>query len=540
MALGLWRCAAVVSAFAVVLVSTSGSVHAQRGRSPLRVFEKKTRQGVAEKVDPVVLRRNYVESGLSQVMGEDTLILDLFDDVSLIAQRNVTRKKFENAHSWVGKVPNEPDSEVTLIERNGVVAGTVRLGERTFKIRSAGQGLHAIEEVDGTKFAQCASGPSHKIVGTAGDLGGSTSPSASSADVPQGTPTLDVLVVYTGQARIAAGGQASILATIDLAVLESNQAYANSGINYQLNLVKAAEVNYTEVTSFNEMLGRLRNPSDGVLDEVHALRDMYGADLVSMIVGGSQYCGLGYMMANPGAGFESWAFSVVARGCATGYYSFAHEIGHNLGCQHDHDHAGSGAYGFSYGHRAPDASWRTVMAYAPGPRIKHFSNPAVFVGGHPTGVVNTSSVGADNSMTINTTAAIAADFRDATVYTFGDGKQTSQGDYPNLSWAGTPEIQGNEFELQLEQALPRTFGILLRGSTFSPHPFYGGTLYFSQPFQRMGPVHADLDGAATSVIDISGAQAGATDYYQVIFRDPWQSDSTGIGLSNSVKVTYLP
>lgn len=540
MALGLWRCTAAVSALAVVLVSMSGSVHAQRERSPLRVFEKKARIGEAERVDPVVLRRNYVQSGLSQVMGEDTLILDLFDDVSLVAQRNVTREKFEGAHSWVGKVPNEPDSEITLIERDGAVAGTIRLGQRTFKIRHAGQGLHAIEEVDGTKFAKCANGPSQKIVSSAGDLGGSVSPSAGSADVPTGVPTIDVLVVYTGQARVAAGGEASILATIDLAVLEANQAYANSEINFQLNLVKAAEVNYTEVTSFNEMLGRLRNPTDGVLDEVHDLRDMYGADLVSMIVGGSQYCGLGYMMANPGAGFESWAFNVVARGCATGYYSFAHEIGHNLGCQHDRPNAGDGAYDFSYGFRAPDASWRTVMAYAPGPRIKQFSNPAVYVGGFPTGVVNTSSASADNSMTINTTALIAAEFRDAPVYSFGDSKQTSQGDYPNLSGVGSSGVQANEFELRLEQALPRTFGILLRGSTFSPHPFFGGTLYFSQPFQRMGPVHADLEGAATSVIDISGAQAGATDYYQVIFRDPWQQDSTGIGLSNSVKVTYLP
>ena len=535
----IWRCAAAMTAFAIVLISIGGSAEAQRQRSPLRVFEKVTRSGEAEADDSVVLRRNYVRSGLAGVMGEDTLILDLFDDLSLVAQRNVVRQKWEGPRSWVGKVPNEPNSEVSLIERDGVVAGTIRLGTRTFKIRNAGRGLHAIEEVDGSKFAQCATGSAHKIT-VAADTPGNVSPSAGTADLPEGVPTVDVLVVYTAAARAAAGGEASILATIDLAVLETNQAYANSGINYQLALVKAAEVNYAEVPSFSTMLSSLRNQGDGVLDEVHGLRDMYGADLVSMIVGGSQYCGLGYLMSNPGAGFQSYAFSVVARGCATGYYSFAHELGHNLGCQHDRDHAGTGAYSYSFGHRAPDSSWRTVMAYAPGPRVGHFSNPAVMLNGISTGVVNTSAGGADNAMTINTTAPIVAQFRDSPVYSFGQGKLTSQGEFAGLGWTGTTAVQQNEFGVELGNAIPEAFGILLRGHTYSPHPFHGGTLFFAPPFRRMGRMRADLDGASFKSLDISGAQPGATDYYQVVFRDAFASDGTGIGLSNSLKVTYLP
>ena len=180
------------------------------------------------------------------------------------------------------------------------------------------------------------------------------------------------------------------------------------------------------------------------------------------------------------------------------------------------------------------------MAYAPGPRINHFSNPAVYVGGHPTGVMNTAAGGADNAMTINATAPIVADFRDAPIYSFGEGKQTSQGEYPELTWAGTPEVQNNEFELTLTGAVPRTFGILLRGANYYPHPFHGGTLYFGHPFTRIKTVRADLDGAVTTTVDISSANAGATDYYQVFFRDSLHLDETGIGLSNSVKVTYLP
>jgi hypothetical protein len=540
MALDLKKLLLPVSAFAASLLCTADIAHAQRDDNPLRVFRKANREGTPERMDPEVLRRSYVRSELAQKMTESTIILDLFDDVSVLAQRNVTREAWEKTNSWVGKVPNEPESEVTLVERDGVIAGTVRLGQRTFKIRHAGDDLHAIEEIDAGKYSQCATSDAQHIVSAGGDLPGNVSPSAPSADLPGGLPTVDVLVVYTPEARTAAGGQSSILATIDLAVLETNQAYANSGINYRVELVKAVEVAYTEVTSFSAMLGALRNPTDGVLDEVHDLRDMYGADMVSMIVGGSQYCGLGYMMANPGPYFESWAFSVVARGCATGFYSFAHELGHNLGCAHDRDQAGTGAYPWSFGHRASDSSWRTIMAYAPGSRVKHFSNPDVMYAGEPTGVSNSSAGSADNAMTMNATLPIVADFRDASVYSFGDSKMTSEGLLPALSWEGRPGVEENDFKLQLASAIPRSFGILLRGAVYAPHPFHGGVLYFSNPFQRLGPVQMDLQGRATSPVDLSSASPGMTDYYQIIFRDPAQLDETGIGLTNPVKVTYVP
>ena len=86
-----------------------------------------------------------------------------------------------------------------------------------------------------------------------------------------------------------------------------------------------------------------RRPRDGLNDlrqwlasgtvrsgRIHRL-DQHGADLVSLLQDSPQYCGLAYRMATESTSFASSAFSIVHHSCATGYYSFAHEIGHTMG-----------------------------------------------------------------------------------------------------------------------------------------------------------------------------------------------------------------
>ena len=96
---------------------------------------------------------------------------------------------------------------------------------------------------------------------------------------------IDVAVVYTPAAREAAGGVAAIEAEIDLLVAETNQAYETSRVDHRVRLVDTSEVTYVESGDSSLDLDRLLEPSDGPLDEVHALRDEVGADLVHLIVG---------------------------------------------------------------------------------------------------------------------------------------------------------------------------------------------------------------------------------------------------------------
>ena len=238
--------------------------------------------------------------------------------------------------------------------------------------------------------------------------------------------TIDVAVVYTPAARAAAGGTAAIEAVIDLMIAETNQAYAESGVRHRMALVARSEVSYTETGSSYRDLYRLGNPSDGYMDEVHALRETSGADLVHLLVDKSDFGGI----ANLGGAFGlTWQEG--------GGRVFAHETGHNMGLRHDryewHKPTGGTSKHPAYGYvnqRAFDegdplsSRWRTIMAYpdqcaAAGfgcTWLLRFSNPRQSYNGDPLGIPFGEGSGvtgpADAAAVLNATGPAVALWRD--------------------------------------------------------------------------------------------------------------------------------
>jgi len=173
---------------------------------------------------------------------------------------------------------------------------------------------------------------------------------------------------------------------------------------------------------------------DDCLDEIHSLRDMVGADVVSFWVENGDFCGIAWLMRHVSVRFEKNAFSVVSRNCATGYYSFGHEIGHNMGAHHDRYVAPDrGAYHYSHGlvHLGALDSWRTIMSYwnecadndVYCRRIPYWSNPETEFSYAPTGITDL----ADNALTLNNTSLTVANFRES-VLDDEDDKEESDDD----------------------------------------------------------------------------------------------------------------
>ena len=353
------------------------------------------------------LRRTGLAAAAS---GSRDITLNLFADKSYAVRIDRIESKNAGRFTAWGHVPGVPQSQIILSVCDGEVAGAIHIpGENPCQIFPQGNGRQQVIELDPASVPQCGSGDI-VVPGGAIPVGAGPAPAADGGNV-----VVDVMVVYTSAARTGAGGVAGINSSIDLAVAEANTTFANSGVNITLRLVYGGEVTYTETGTASTDLDRLRISNDGYLDTVHALRTQYGADLVCLLVENmATYAGLGYVMSPVSSGFSSYAFTVVKRMYASGYYVFAHELGHNMGCQHNLEDAGSaGAYPYSYGHRfnTGGTDYRTVMSYGNTyMRIPHFSNPEVSYLGTSTGVATNLPNPANNALGLNNAAATVAAF----------------------------------------------------------------------------------------------------------------------------------
>lgn len=308
-----------------------------------------------------------------------------------------------------GRLEGDDDGSFILARRGDVLAGEVRsrtLGDYELRLNPAGPaGEHVLREIEHTGFRPCGTGPEHEVGGAAP---GTSGPGLRLRGVV--APVVDVMVVYTDQARSGAGGQNAIDTIIDVAITQANQVYANSLIGMRINLVYRGRVTYVESNNASTDISRLRGTSDGFMDAVHCMRDRVGADMVAMLVNSFNACGIGYLMTSVGPAFAANAFTVTDTGCVSNF-TFAHELGHNMGCAHDRANAGSAAFPYAYGYRTPDNVYRTVMAYAPGQRIAYFSNPNVTFAGYVLGIPAGQPTAADNAQCINNTASTTAAYR---------------------------------------------------------------------------------------------------------------------------------
>jgi len=409
-----------IFALAGVLAAATSALDSAHAAPPQRLFSDTNLTLPAQSKAPIkaIKGRSRGVAIDFNAVDADTLTVELFDDTTVTAKLDRI-EKINNHQSWVGHIEGqENDSEVFLSIRGQAMMGTITLADgRMFEIVYVGNKTHVVRQIDPNKTAP-HSHPLEADVNTAGELAGTTTSATSSSTAAAATgQVIDLMVVYTPQARINAGGQAGIEAKIVNAVTKANQAYLNSQVDMQLNLVNMTEVGYTETGNMSTSLSDLTGTSDGKMDNVHTLRNQYGADQVALITTDRNYCGIAYVMNSVGSWFAPYAFAVVhddsAYNCL-GNNTLAHELGHNQGNMHDPGNSSyAGAYPYSYGYQLCGV-FHDVMSYGcSSTRIPYFSNPNIYYNGQPTGVANYQ----DTARSMNNTSATVASFRSSTTTT---------------------------------------------------------------------------------------------------------------------------
>ena len=313
------------------------------------------------------------------------------------------------------EVRHDERNSVALVRRGNGITGNVRVDGHLYRIRPLADGSHAVIEVDENKMP-----PDHPAGYRDSDLPQIDMRAASraaaaaigpSAIDPGATATIRVQVVATNQAIAAYGGDMQAL--VELAVAESNQGYANSNVGINLELANYRTVEYTSAGDghFTDE-ERFADPGDGYMDDIHASRDANAADVSMLIINDAGNCGLAHSIGSTAA----TAFATVHYDCATGYYSFAHEIGHLLSARHDPAaDPNTTPYAYGHGYRYEPATgnkWRTIMAYncsAGCPRLNYWSNPDVTYNGVAMGTADKNH---NQRVLVQTKAAVAA-FRGA-------------------------------------------------------------------------------------------------------------------------------
>ena len=256
--------------------------------------------------------------------------------------------------------------------------------------------------------------------------------------------TIDVMIVYTPAARNWANqsGRGGIDNVINEAMNMAQLSTDASLINLEFRLVHRALVEYNESGDSGTDLRRLTASSSfnpfgseyaGYLNEVHDLRNEYGADLVAMFTLADDVGGLAWLLRDA-QGWPEIGFSITRVQQAARSPTHAHEMGHNMGNAHSRNQeqnaagADGGLFEYSTGWRlttGDGSRFATVMTYPEGDNgLLIFSNPDVNFNGVPTGSYTGEFAPADNARSMREIKQVIANYRESS-FEFGPPSVTT-------------------------------------------------------------------------------------------------------------------
>ncbi len=247
-------------------------------------------------------------------------------------------------------------------------------------------------------------------------------PAVSGMPAPQ--VTIDVMAVITPDFVSTHGGAGGAETRLNNIFANMNAYFAASNIAITYRRVATMNAAYQAASTLNDddsvALDAI-TANSGAFVNVEAIRNFYGADMVALFRGpknttGNSISGVAWVNGDQNGGMSSWdaqnMYSVIGDWTFPSATLPAHEMGHNLGNNHDRPNAGTGAgtTPYAFGHFVCGAGasslcgsaginnagtgFGTIMAYER-PTVAKFASPSLMCQGTQSGAL-AAPCGVDN------------------------------------------------------------------------------------------------------------------------------------------------
>lgn len=260
---------------------------------------------------------------------------------SITYHREKDSEKHSRESIWLGSRKHKgqfiASERMLLTSHDGKITGRVVANNVGYMIYPLGDDLYELSEIDNSKAPidhAPEALPSHESIEGNDAIQRRLAESTALSLQSNSDTVIRVMFAYTADALAK---DPNIQGTINMAIADLNSSGTPTE-QADFELAHTVQVTFNDIAippiSLSNMISAtfaMTSPSDGLMDELHGLRDDWNADIVVLLGDWGQYpCGHtdGYAKG------PSQAFTSVDVQCAATFHTVVHEIGHVMGAYH--------------------------------------------------------------------------------------------------------------------------------------------------------------------------------------------------------------